>query len=80
MNSPFQKKMMGKNPINQLRTVQRMTAAAKAADEDFYKDIDPYEAEGNRMEASETLPIDDIKSYEYDYDQKPETTAKKKLK
>ena len=69
-----------KNPINQLRTVQRMTAAAKAADEDFYKDIDPYEAEGNRMEASETLPIDDVKSYEYDYDQNPETTAKKKLK
>ena len=73
MSSPFQQKMMGKNPIKQLRTVQRMTAAAKAADEDFYKDIDPYEAEGNRMESNETLPIDDVKSYEYDYDQNPET-------
>ena len=82
MNSPFQKKMMGKNPIKQLRTVQRMTAAAKAADEDFYKDIDPHEAEGNRMDhiAIKPLPIDDVKSYDYDYDQNPETTAKKKLK
>tara|TARA_B110000046_G_scaffold102547_1_gene110216 strand:- start:210 stop:509 length:300 start_codon:yes stop_codon:yes gene_type:complete len=72
------KKMMGKCPINQLRTAQRITAAAKAADKDFYKDIDPYEAEGNRMEAKEQskpLPIDDKTSYDYDYDQNPETTA-----
>jgi len=78
MSSPFQKKMMGKCPINQLRTAQRITAAAKAADKDFYKDIDPYEAEGNRMEAKEQskpLPIDDKTSYDYDYDQNPETTA-----
>tara|TARA_R110001599_G_scaffold87104_1_gene232851 strand:+ start:149 stop:847 length:699 start_codon:yes stop_codon:yes gene_type:complete len=81
MSSPFQKKMMGKSPINQLRTAQMITKAAQAADEEFYKDIDPYEAEGNRMEAeqqSKVLPIDDKTSYEYDYDQNPETTAKKK--
>jgi len=74
---------MGKSPINQLRTAQMITKAAQAADKEFYKDIDPYEAEGNRMEAeqqSKVLPIDDKTSYDYDYDQNPETTAKKKLK
>ena len=72
---------MGKSPINQLRTAQMITKAAQAADKEFYKDIDPYEAEGNRMEAeqqSKVLPIDDKTSYDYDYDQNPETTAKKK--
>ena len=69
---------MGKNPF---KTAKRMTDAVKAADTEFYKDIDPYEAQGNRMEAEqqgEVLPIDDKTSYDYDYDQNPETTAKKK--
>ena len=69
---------MGKNPF---KTAKRMTDAVKAADTEFYKDIDPYEAEGNRMEAEQqrkVLPIDDKTSYDYDYDQNPETTAKKK--
>ena len=49
--------------------------ASQSSDADFYKDIDPYEAEGNRMEAAEqekkskVLPIDDKTSYDYDYDQ-----------
>lgn len=69
---------MGKNPF---RTAKRITDAVKAADTEFYKDIDSYEAEGNRMEAEQqrrVLPIDDKTSYDYDYDQNPETTAKKK--
>ena len=69
---------MGKNPF---KTAKRMTDAVKAADTEFYKDIDPYEAQGNRMEAEQqgkVLPIDDKTSYDYDYDQNPETTAKKK--
>jgi hypothetical protein len=55
--------------------------ASQSSDADFYKDIDPYEAEGNRMEAAEqekkskVLPIDDKTSYDYDYDQNPETTG-----
>jgi len=75
MSSPFQQGFMGKNPF---KTAKRMTDAVKAADTEFYKDIDPYEAEGNRMEAAEQskpLAIDDKTSYEYDYDQNPETTA-----
>tara|TARA_R110000787_G_scaffold7355_2_gene25202 strand:- start:104 stop:796 length:693 start_codon:yes stop_codon:yes gene_type:complete len=75
MSSPFQQGFMGKNPF---RTAKRITDAVKAADTEFYKDIDPYEAEGNRMEAEEQskpLPIDDKTSYDYDYDQNPETTA-----
>jgi len=78
MSSPFQQSFMGKNPF---KTAKRMTDAIKAADTEFYKDIDPYEAEGNRMEAEQqrkVLPIDDKTSYDYDYDQNPETTAKKK--
>ena len=78
MSSPFQQSFMGKNPF---KTAKRMTDAVKAADTEFYKDIDPYEAEGNRMEAEQqrkVLPIDDKTSYDYDYDQNPETTAKKK--
>ena len=71
MSSPFQQKFMAKKPFK----------ASKSSDEDFYKDIDPYEAEGNRMEAAEqekkskVLPIDDKTSYDYDYDQNPETTG-----
>lgn len=75
MSSPFQQSFMGKNPF---KTAKRMIDAVKAADTEFYKDIDPYEAEGNRMEAAEQskpLAIDDKTSYEYDYDQNPETTA-----
>ena len=75
MSSPFQQSFMGKHPF---KTIKRMTDAVKAADEEFYKDIDPYEAEGNRMEAAEQskpLAIDDKTSYDYDYDQNPETTA-----
>tara|TARA_R110002096_G_scaffold186255_1_gene365202 strand:- start:44 stop:691 length:648 start_codon:yes stop_codon:yes gene_type:complete len=78
MSSPFQQSFMGKNPF---KTAKKMTDAVKAADTEFYKDIDPYEAEGNRMEAEQqrkVLPIDDKTSYDYDYDQNPETTAKKK--
>tara|TARA_R110002050_G_scaffold220032_2_gene355941 strand:- start:14 stop:664 length:651 start_codon:yes stop_codon:yes gene_type:complete len=78
MSSPFQQSFMGKNPF---RTAKRITDAVKAADTEFYKDIDSYEAEGNRMEAEQqrrVLPIDDKTSYDYDYDQNPETTAKKK--
>ena len=71
MSSPFQQKFMAKKPFK----------ASQSSDEDFYKDIDPYEAEGNRMEAAEqekkskVLPIDDKTSYDYDYDQNPETTG-----
>ena len=75
MSSPFQQSFMGKHPF---KTIKRMTDAVRAADEEFYKDIDPYEAEGNRMEAAEQskpLAIDDKTSYDYDYDQNPETTA-----
>ena len=75
MSSPFQQGFMSKNPF---RTAKRMIDAAKTADTEFYKDIDPYEAEGNRMEAAEQLKplaIDDKTSYDYDYDQNPETTA-----
>ena len=75
MSSPFQQSFMGKHPF---KTIKRMTDAIRAADEKFYEDIDPYEAEGNRMEAAEQskpLAIDDETSYDYDYDQNPETTA-----
>jgi hypothetical protein len=75
MSSPFQQSFMGKHPF---KTIKRMTDAVRAADEKFYEDIDPYEAEGNRMEAAEQskpLAIDDKTSYDYDYDQNPETTA-----
>jgi len=71
MSSPFQQKFMAKKPFK----------ASQSSDADFYKDIDPYEAEGNRMEAAEqekkskVLPIDDKTSYDYDYDQNPETTG-----
>mgnify|MGYP003661214998 CR=1 FL=1 len=46
MSSPFQQSFMGKNPF---KTAKKMTDAVKAADTEFYKDIDPYEAEGNRL-------------------------------